>query len=187
MSESAHDLTTRPLFEWKELTQTRAEKKKKKKKKKASHMADMYPQLLLKHLSNYRISCSSQNLTLSGRWLACVETFCSINALFTEKPISNSCRMISASSSRVTHSFSETLRQTDFEHYLTHTTEPTASSKWLGSMLRRGMWGAKGDQKPFTATKAFFLYHPRPRRAAGGTPLTFWLQLTLPTGMEILS
>lgn len=67
VSESAHGLTTRPLFEWKELTQMRDEKKKKKKK--ASHMADMYPQLLLKHLSNYRISCSSQNLTLSGRWL----------------------------------------------------------------------------------------------------------------------
>ena len=120
-------------------------------------MPDMYPQLLLKHLSNYRISCSSQNLTLRGRWLACVETFCSINALFTEKPISNSCRMISAVSSRVAHSFSETLRQTDFEHYLTHTTEPTASSKWLGSMLGGG-WGGgvqRGTKSPLLQQKPF--------------------------------
>lgn len=121
-------------------------------------MPDMYPQLLLKHLSNYRISCSSQNLTLRGRWLACVETFCSINALFTEKPISNSCRMISAVSSRVAHSFSETLRQTDFEHYLTHTTEPTASSKWLGSMLGgAGGEGCKGGPKALYCNKSLFL------------------------------
>lgn len=63
---------------------------------KASHIVNLHPQLLPKHLSNYRMSCSSQNLTLSGHWLACVQTFWSINALFTEKPISNSCRMISA-------------------------------------------------------------------------------------------
>lgn len=98
------------------------------------------------HLSNYRMSCSFQRLTLSGHRLACVQTFWSIKALFTEKPISNSCRMISAVSFRVTHSFWST--QTDFERNLTHTTKPTASSKWLESILGRG---------GFIATKAFFL------------------------------
>lgn len=49
-------------------------------------------------VSNYGKTRSSQSLTLSGCWFACVQTFCSLKALFTEKPISNSCRVISAQS-----------------------------------------------------------------------------------------
>lgn len=131
------------------------------------------------HLSNYRINCSFKNLTLSGQWLACVQTFWSINALFTEKPISNSCRMISAVSFRVTHSFWNSLSNWLWTLSDTHNrTDGFLQMAWLH---------AGGDQKPFISTKAFFLLCPRPRHAAGGTPHVFKLQLTLPTAMEILS
>lgn len=130
---------------------------------KAPQGVNLHLWLLPKHLSNYRISCSSQNLTLSGHQLACVQTFWSINALFTEKPISNSCRMISAVSFRVTHSFWNTLSNWLWTLSDTHNrTDGFLQMAWLHAEGR--------DQKPFIATKAFFLLHPRPRRVAGGTP-----------------
>lgn len=58
--------------------------------------------------------------------------------------------------------FSETHCQTGFEHYLTHTTEPTASSKWLGSMLWRG-WGGGGPKALYFNKSLLLLRDPNMR------------------------
>lgn len=109
--------------------------------------------------------CSSQSLTLSGCWFACLQTFCSLKALFTEKPISNSCGVISAQSfgagglGAFTHCFlqhSVKLTLNTIWHKQQNWRLPP---KWLGSILHVG--GRTGGKGRLLATKEFFLLRPR--------------------------
>lgn len=140
-------------------------------------MVRLHPQLHPQHLSNYSISCRPQKPHTKRTLARVCSDFLLYKCLIYWK--ANKQQLQNDLSSGF-QGLSETVCQTDFEHFLTHTAEPTASSKWLGSMLGR-------TKKPFILTKAFFLLHPRPRCAAGGTPHVFRLQLTLPTAMETLS
>lgn len=79
--------------------------------------------------------------------------------------------------------FSETFCQNDFEHYLTHTAEPVASSKWLGSMLRRE--GA-ATKSPLLQQKSFSCCVQAPDVWLVGLHTAFMLLLTLPA-VETLS
>lgn len=80
-----------------------------------------------------------------------------MNALFTEKDNKQQLQNDLSAESRLnwlwTLSDTQHNRLTDFLQ-----------------MARLHAQGGGGDQKPPTPTKAFFLFHPRPRHAAGGTP-----------------
>lgn len=143
-------------------------------------MANLQPQLLSKHLSNCKRSCSSQNLTLSGVG-ACVCSDILVYKCLIYREANN--QQLQDDLSSVFEGYTLFLKhsncQTDFEHYLTHTTERTASSKWLGSMLG-GTKSPSLQQKPFLVVSK--------------TPTCGWwdstvlrLQLTPPTAMERVS
>lgn len=119
-------------------------------------------------VSNCGMTRSSQSLTLSGCRFACVQTFCSLKALFTEKPISNSCRVISAQSFGAGGLA---------EGGGLHTAFCNTLSNWLWTrsdinnrtdgFLQNGSgpfstWGGRtGGRGRLLATKEFFLWRPR--------------------------
>lgn len=115
--------------------------------------------------SNYGLTRSFQSLTVSGCWFACVQTFCSLKALFTEKPISNSCRVISAQSfgagglGGFTHWFLQHSVKLTLNTIWHKQQNRQLPPKWLGSILHVGGWA--GGRGRLLATKEFFLLRPR--------------------------
>lgn len=130
-------------------------------------------------MSNYKLSHSSKGLTLNGHCVACVLMFWSINALFTEKPIRNSCRMISAVSFRVTHFF--------LKHAVKITLNAiwhTQQNQWFPPNSLAPCWG---EPKALYSNKSRFLVASKTLTYGWWDSTMFRLQLTLPTAMEILS
>lgn len=127
----------------------------------STHMVNLHPQLFPKYLSNYRKSCSFKSFRVIEHWLAFVSDILVYKCLIYQK---SNKQQLQSDLSCVFQGYTVFLKHSNWLWTLSDTHSRT------DSFLQMAWLHAGGDQKPFTPTKAFFLLHPRPRHAAGGTP-----------------